>query len=134
MCPTPPPKSWWDDVLSWLGWYTAHIPLPQNDPFYSAEVTTIQSLAPGTIVRFRAVQITPFPFFDADKLKAWQICYRTTGQLGDPQVTVTTVMKPPNASGNKVISYQSKTDSASPSCKTSFALHKGNSYKFGGKL
>ena len=55
----------------------------------------------------------------------FEILYRTTDALGDPQVTVTTLLIPNNASDNKLLSYQTFEDSGYENCAPSYGLQQG---------
>ncbi|KAN0063127.1 hypothetical protein ACQY0O_004291 [Thecaphora frezii] len=113
------------------------IPIPTKDSFYYDRPANFATLGNGAILRSREVDIVYFPGFEDPPLRAWQVAYKTKAQDGmTPHVTVTTILKPATAAKDKdgayrILSYQSKCDSASPSCKTSYALRAGNDYKLG---
>ena len=110
---------------------------PAEDPFYHDRPSNFAALSNGAILRWREVDVVYFPGFDDPPLKAWHVAYKSKSQDGmTPQVTVTTVFKPSNAVPDKdgdyrVLSYLSKTDSAAPNCRTSYALRAGNDYRLG---
>jgi Secretory lipase len=59
-------------------------------------------------------------------VRAIQLLYRSTGQLGQPTVNVTSVLRPPFSLGTpEVVSYQSFYDSLSPDDEPSFAISGG---------
>ncbi len=100
--------------------------LPSSDPFYAyTGATPLAQIAPGTVVKQRAVQIvvngapTPYP--------AQQVLYRTTGELGQPTVTVATIISPLTAVGaTKLVSYQTFYDALGSECDPSYTLQGGN--------
>ncbi|MHB1913158.1 MAG: lipase family protein, partial [Acidimicrobiales bacterium] len=105
----------------------ASTPLPPNqDPFYSYSGSTpLADLAPGTVLKQRSVQValgtTTTP------VTAEQLLYRTTGELGQPIATVTTVLM--NATGHTVpdlVDYLSFYDALGAQCDPSYTLQGGN--------
>jgi hypothetical protein len=98
--------------------------LPSQDPFYSYS-GSLAHVAPGTVLRTRSVKIT------AGKLtvpfSASQVLYRTTGELGQPTVTVATIIKPLLGLLPKVVSYQTAYDGLGPQCEPSYTLQGGSS-------
>jgi secretory lipase len=96
--------------------------LPAQDPFYaySGPLTQIE---PGTVLRTRTIQVaengTPTP------LTATQVLYRTTGELGQPTVTVATVLKPALVP-TKIVSYQTAYDALGSECDPSYTLQGGD--------
>ena len=106
-------------------------PAPSQDPFYQMEASALNALKPGTVIRSRRVEILDFPGLDAKTLQAWQIAYSTTSELGAPQITVMTVLLTPNPRKDHVVIYGSKMDSATSSCRTSYALRRDNPNTFG---
>jgi len=102
--------------------------LPSSDPFYTyAGSTPLGAITPGTVLKKRTITVaisgSPTPF-DAD-----QLLYRTTGELGQPTVTVTTLIKPQAsvALGTKIVSYQTAYDALGSQCDPSYTLAGGNS-------
>ncbi|KAI9290325.1 putative secretory lipase [Umbelopsis sp. AD052] len=100
--------------------------LPQDDPFYTPPAG-YESSAPGEILRTRPVpnKLAAFSAFPQNIANAWQILYRTTDALGNPQATVTTVMEPHNPDTTKLLSYQVAEDSAYQGCAPSYVLQAG---------
>ncbi|KAG2186480.1 hypothetical protein INT44_002702 [Umbelopsis vinacea] len=100
--------------------------LPQDDPFYTPPAG-YESSAPGEILRTRPVpnKLAAFSAFPQNIANAWQILYRTTDALGNPQATVTTVMEPHNPDATKLLSYQVAEDSAYQGCAPSYVLQAG---------
>ncbi|HEX3782027.1 MAG TPA: lipase family protein [Pseudonocardiaceae bacterium] len=98
---------------------------PSQDPFYDYDGSTpLSAIAPGTVLKTRTVQAhlegLPLP------VTTIQLLYRTTDSLGNPIVTVTSVLKPLVSSGTpKLLSYQSFYDSLSANCEPSYALAGG---------
>src|SRR5271169_4931791 len=69
------------------------IPTPAQDPFYAYQGTSpLSSIAPGSVLKTRTVSYhvagVPLP------IRTIQIQYRSTGQLGQPTVNVTSVLEP----------------------------------------
>jgi hypothetical protein len=99
--------------------------LPSADPFYTW-TGSLAAVAPGTILRQRTI-----PHADlgtTTPLAATQLLYRTTGEHGQPTVTVTTVIQPLTAAGpTKIVSYQTAYDALGPVCDPSYTLQGGNS-------
>lgn len=60
---------------------------------------------------------------DKYTLQSWQVAYSTRGPKNEPQVTITTVILPSHSKKDKIVSYQPKTDSAAPNCRTSYGLN-----------
>ena len=66
---------------------------PGQDPFYRYSGTKpLKDVAPGTVLATRAINVAVGT--TSTPLSAEQLLYRTTGELGRPTVTVTTVIAP----------------------------------------
>jgi Secretory lipase len=98
---------------------------PDHDPFYTYSGSIpLGQIAPGTVVKERTVKLA-LGARSAPK-NAQQLLYRTTGQLGQPTVTVTTVIKPaavpikPN-----IVEYLSFYDGLGSQCDPSYTLAGG---------
>ncbi|HVT00430.1 MAG TPA: lipase family protein [Solirubrobacterales bacterium] len=106
-------------------------PTPEEDPFYDyAGATPLAEIAPGTVLKSRTLNYhvagLPLP------VKAVQLLYRTTSELGEPAVDVTSVLKPPLALGTpQVVAYQSFYDSLSTEADPSYAISGGLSLSGG---
>jgi hypothetical protein len=101
-------------------------PPPQSDAFYQPPAG-IESSAPGTVLRFRAVDVAAFGLLP-QKVQAWQLLYRTTDTQDQPEATVTTVLLPMGAKPSEprpLVSYQVAEDSAAPQCAISYQLRQG---------
>ena len=100
-------------------------PTPEEDPFYEyAGGTPLGQIAPGTVLKSRTLSYhvvgLPLP------VKAVQLLYRSTSQLGEPTVNVTSVLKPPLSFGTpQVVAYQSFYDSLNPVDEPSYAISGG---------
>lgn len=100
--------------------------LPSSDPFYTYTGTTpLSQIAPGTVLKTRTTAIsvsgstTPFT--------ADQVLYRTTGEQGQPTVTVTTIIKPLiSILGTKIVAYQTAYDGLGSVCDPSYTLAGGD--------
>ncbi len=105
---------------------------PQQDPFYRYEGSTpLAAIAPGTVLKTRTMpyHVSGLPTL----VTAVQLLYRSTGQLGQPTVNVTSVLlPPPHLGAPTVLSYQSFYDSLNPEDEPSFAVSGGLS--FGGLI
>src|SRR5690349_7040950 len=75
-------------------WARATAPvLPSQDPFYRYSGSKpLRHIAPGTVLNHRTVHLALEGH--ATPISAEQLLYRTTGQRGEPAVTVTTVLVP----------------------------------------
>jgi Secretory lipase len=94
---------------------------PAHDPFYTYRGSTpLNQITPGTVLKERPVRAS----FLAT---AEQVLYRTTGERGQPTVTVATILRPLlPLSGAKIVSYQSAYDALGPQCDPSYTLRGGN--------
>lgn len=98
-------------------------PLPSQDPFYSYS-GSLAGVAPGTVLRSRSVTLST-----AQPFSATQVLYRTTGELGQPTVTVATVIRslvPSLPAATKIVSYQTAYDALGTECDPSYTLRGGN--------
>ena len=99
--------------------------LPSNDPFYGYS-GSLAAIAPGTVLRTRTITVAENG--SAVPISAEQILFRTTGELGQPTATVTTMLRPTAGIGTpKVISYQTAYDALGSECDPSYTLQGGNS-------
>ena len=100
--------------------------LPSHDPFYTYTGSRpLSEITPGTVLKKRAVTVEiaslTVPY------TAEQVLYRTTGELGQPAVTVTTILAPVDSPlGTKIVSYQSFYDALGSECDPSYTLRGGN--------
>ncbi|MHB1715866.1 MAG: lipase family protein, partial [Acidimicrobiales bacterium] len=94
---------------------------PTQDPFYvwSGSLSTVP---PGTVLRSRAVSV---PYLSSVPVTATQLLYRTTNELGQPAVTVTTVLQPVGASPTKLVSWQMFYDALGAQCDPSYEMQGG---------
>jgi hypothetical protein len=104
---------------------TAAPPKPSEDPFYAYSGSLpLAQVAPGTVLKTRtlAYHVAGIPL----PVKAVQLLYRSTSELGEPTVNVTSVLKPPLALGTpQVVAYQSFYDSLNPADEPSYAISGG---------
>ncbi|MGH8083285.1 MAG: lipase family protein [Lysobacter sp.] len=102
----------------------ARVP-PGQDPFYRyTGDKPLAQIAPGTVLKTRTVpyHVLGFPL----PVKTTQLLYRSTGQLGQPTVNVTSVIQPVLTLGKKkLISYQSFYDSLNVDDQPSYAISGG---------
>jgi hypothetical protein len=99
--------------------------LPTHDPFYVYTGSTpLSQIAPGTVLKERSVTLKisslTVPY------TAEQVLYRTTGQLGQPTVSVTTIIQPVESPLGEIVSYQSFYDALGSECDPSYTLRGGN--------
>lgn len=99
---------------------------PGQDPFYSySGRTQLRDIAPGTVLKTRSVHATFGT--TATPVVAEQLLYRTTGQLGQPTVTVTTVLEPsPITAVPRIVEYLSFYDGLGAQCEPSYTLGGGD--------
>jgi hypothetical protein len=100
--------------------------IPTSDQFYTYTGSApLSSIAPGTVLKQRTITIV-----DEGKttpLSGTQVLYRTTGELGQPTVTVATIIRPSSAvPTTKIVSYQMAYDALGPECDPSYTLQGGN--------
>jgi len=98
---------------------------PEQDPFYSYEGTkfSLKHMAPGTVLKTRTV-----PFHIAGiqlPVTVVQLLYRSTSELGQPTVNVTSVLLAPVKLSKTVVSYQSFYDSLNTEDDPSYAISGG---------
>jgi hypothetical protein len=98
---------------------------PDKDRFYSYTASKpLKDIKPGTVLKTRTV---PYHILGlALPLKATQLLYRSTNQLGKPSVNVTSVISAPGRTTSaRAVSYQSFYDSLSPADEPSYAISGG---------
>jgi hypothetical protein len=99
-------------------------PLPTNDPFYAYR-GSLKHIVPGTVLRTRAIALAGAT--GIGPTSATQVLYRTTGELGQPTVTVATIIQPTSRVGaTKILSYQTAYDALGAQCDPSYTLNGGN--------
>jgi hypothetical protein len=99
--------------------------LPSQDPFYTYSGSTpLSQIAPGTVLGERPVSVVIEGL--TVPVSAEQLLYRTTGEEGQPTVTVTTVVRPLLAIGTRIIAYQTAYDALGSECDPSYTLQGGN--------
>jgi hypothetical protein len=103
----------------------AAVPPPEQDPFYTYRgPVPLASIAPGSVLKTRtlAYHVLGIPL----PVKAVQLLYRSTGEIGQPTVNVTSVLAPPHASATpNIVAYQSFYDSLDPADDPSYAIAGG---------
>ena len=115
-------------LVAWLamsGLAAADPVLPANDPFYTYSGSP-GSVPAGTVLRQRTVSIAQSG--TSTPITATQVLYRTTGELGQPTVTVATILRPTTQPlVTKLVSYQTAYDALGSQCDPSYTLQGGNS-------
>jgi Secretory lipase len=99
---------------------------PSQDPFYTYSGSTpLGDIAPGTVLKTRPVSLVIAGL--TVPVQTEQVLYRTTGELGQPTVTVTTIIRPLlSLLGTKIVSYQVAYDALGSQCDPSYTLRGGN--------
>jgi hypothetical protein len=110
----------------------AYKPFPEDDPFYyiNATPSALAAYAPGHILSYRSIELTPFPGIDGNTIKTWQIAYVYTDAEDKAAVSVLVVILPENSKRNKILAQLPKTDAAISECRTSYSLRKGSAARF----
>jgi Secretory lipase len=105
---------------------TAGPPPPDRDPFYTYSGTVpLREIPPGTVLKTRSTHVAIGT--TSTPVVARQLLYRTTGQLGQPTVTVTTVIEPtPVPVLPRIVEYLSFYDGLGAQCDPSYTLAGGN--------
>jgi pimeloyl-ACP methyl ester carboxylesterase len=101
--------------------------LPSQDPFYTYTGSTpLSQIAPGTVLKERSVSLSIEGV--TVPVSTEQVLYRTTGEQGQPTVTVTTIIRPLLALllGTKIVAYQTAYDALGSECDPSYTLRGGN--------
>ena len=100
--------------------------LPSQDPFYQYTGTEpLEEIAPGTVLATRSVDLAAGT--TSTPVSAEQLLYRTTGELGQPTVTVTTVIAPLGTSSPpRLVAYLSFYDALGGQCDPSYTLQGGD--------
>jgi hypothetical protein len=100
---------------------------PSQDPFYTYTGSApLSQIAPGTLLKERRVSLSVDGL--TVPVSTEQVLYRTTGELGQPTVTVTTIIKPLlSLIGTKIVAYQTAYDALGSECDPSYTLQGGNS-------
>lgn len=98
--------------------------LPSQDPFYTYS-GSLADVAPGTVLKTRAITMSEVGL--TAPFSASQALYRTTGELGQPTMTVATIIKPLLPAPTRIVSYQTAYDGLGSKCDPSFTLQGGSS-------
>jgi len=97
---------------------------PTRDPFYSYS-GSLKHIAPGTVLRTRTIALAGAT--GSAPKSATEVLYRTTGELGQPTVTVATIIRPTSQTGpTKILSYQTAYDALGAQCDPSYTLQAGS--------
>jgi hypothetical protein len=99
---------------------------PKQDPFYAYTGNIpLANIAPGTVLKKRAITVAFSTL--ATPVTGEQLLYRTRGELGEPTVTVTTVLTP--ATGPvlpRIVDYLSFYDALGAQCDPSYTIAGGD--------
>lgn len=100
---------------------------PDNDPFYRSDFD-LAGVETGTVLRSRAVELAVAGVVP-QRVRAWQLLFRSSDHRGEPTVAVTTVLLPSRAGGavaaRPLLSYQCAIDAVSAESFPSYALRRG---------
>ena len=102
--------------------------LPSQDPFYTYTGSTpLSSISPGTVLKKRSVTLTIAGL--SIPVATEQLLYRTTGEQGQPTVTVTTLIRPLLSIllPTNIVAFQTAYDGLGSECDPSYTLQGGNS-------
>jgi Secretory lipase len=99
---------------------------PGKDPFYAySGAEPLRDVPPGTVLKTRSVDLA-FGTHPTH-VQAEQLLYRTTDELGEPAVTVTTVLEPVHVPvAPRLVGYLSFYDGLGAQCDPSYTLAGGN--------
>jgi hypothetical protein len=99
---------------------------PGQDPFYTYSGSKpLKDVAPGTVLAERSITLAVGT--TSTPVSAEQLLYRTTGELGQPTVTVTTVIAPLGTSSpQRLVGYLSFYDALGAQCDPSYTLQGGD--------
>ncbi|NEW44262.1 lipase family protein [Nocardia cyriacigeorgica] len=98
----------------------------EHDPF-CVPPPNFAATAPGTVIRSRTVELAWFGRIP-QRMRAWQLLYRTSDRHGDAEVALTTVLLPHGAEpsiGRPLVSFQCAIDAVASTCFPSYALRRG---------
>lgn len=98
-------------------------PDPDTDPFFEAPAN-LADLAPGTVIRSRAVQSFLIPGIPMAK-KSQQILVRSNDAKDRPAAVAATILVPRSRDLNQLLAYQPATDSLGAKCEPSYQLQTG---------
>jgi len=97
--------------------------LPTSDPFYSYS-GALTALTPGSVLKTRTATFSEAGL--SAPISTTQVLYRTTGETGQPTVTVATIVQPLVPVGpTKLVSYQMAYDGMAAQCDPSYAIQGG---------
>jgi hypothetical protein len=97
--------------------------LPSVDPFYKW-TGSLNGVTPGTVLRTR--KVLPSDVTATPSVAAEQVLYRTTSELGQPIVTVATILRPIGITVSPgLVSYQTAYDALGDQCDPSYTLRGG---------
>jgi Secretory lipase len=103
---------------------SAAIVPPGQDPFYTYS-GNLHAAAPGAVLKQRSVEIV-LAGGTQTPIAGEQLLFRTTNELGEPALGVTTVIPPATGRAlSKIVSWQPFYDSLGPDCDPSYALRGG---------
>lgn len=97
--------------------------LPSSDPFYGYS-GSLTGIGPGSVLKTRTATFSEAGI--SAPISTEQVLYRTTGELGQPTVTVATIVRPLLSTGPpKLVSYQMAYDGMASQCDPSYAIQGG---------
>jgi pimeloyl-ACP methyl ester carboxylesterase len=107
-----------------VGTTPAAVPPPNQDPFYRYS-GDLGAIRPGTILKERSVELV-LAEDTQTPVRAEQLLFRTSNELGRPALAVTTVIPPVTGPVHpKILSWQPFYDSLGDTCDPSYVLRGG---------
>ncbi|KAI8341504.1 secretory lipase-domain-containing protein [Chlamydoabsidia padenii] len=106
--------------------------VPHTKDDFLAPPIGFENQKPGAILRLRPLprnSLAAFSPIPHNLKNVYQILYRTTNDLGQPDSTLTTLLVPFNANTSRLLSYQAMIDTPSLDCMPSRALRTGYGLK-----
>ena len=101
--------------------------MPSQDSFYRyTGAVPLGRIAPGTVLKVRSIQLALGPG-NSTPVRAEQLLFRTSDQLGLPSATVTTILQPPSPPlVPRIVGYLSFYDGLASKCDPSYTLAGGD--------
>ena len=94
----------------------------RTQPYWPLRPALIVDSASRQVVTSLAQAV---PLSTTLNITSYQVLYRTTGAVGDPQATVVTLLIPASARKNQLVNYAIAYDTAEWDCSPSYALQPG---------
>ncbi|KAE8348818.1 secretory lipase-domain-containing protein [Aspergillus coremiiformis] len=98
---------------------------PSLDDFYLPDGDSWKTMDPGSIIDSREVRVNSLRYGIQSTSKAWQLLYVTKDLNNETTHSVTTVVVPPKAKKDRLLSVQPAYDSPDINCSPSYGLRVG---------